>query len=417
MKIETPAEVTKPIRVRRYLQTILLAWLVSASLASAIKIQIDYTYDTNDYFGPAERKAALEAAASFFEGILSDTLLRIDPADYPGSSWTVSVQNPQTGGSESLPNFVVPENTIIVFAGARELGGNVRGQGGVSGWGGSGSSSWISRIRARGNPGADYSSADAALVTDFAPAVGFVSFDVSTTFNYSITQDLSGTDFVSVALHELAHVLGIGVATSWDNLISGSIFTGSASTRAAGGHPAVDTNGGHFAQALPDHPAFGSFERPHGLSTPVLMRPSLTTNGGLLTVATDLDLAALADIGWQVTPPARLAFPSLGPGAVAITWPSSSFRTYVIEKSTNLDFATGTQIPVNGDGSVLLWNEPAPAADRSFYRLRVSAYTPPEAGSLLGMAGTVTAAPDNGLATDVVAPRWVEGCECRGGGH
>jgi hypothetical protein len=415
VKFGKPTPTTRTNRVRRLLQTILFSWLASASFASAIKIQIDYTYDTNNYFGPAERKAALEAAASFFEKILSDTLLGIDPAEYPGSSWTVSVKNPETGISESLPNFVVPEDTIIVFAGARDLGGSVRGQGGSSGWSGSGSSSWLSRIRGRGNPGADFSSENSALVTDYAPAVGFVSFDVTTSFNYSTTQDLSGTDFVSVALHELAHVLGIGIATSWNNLISGRSFTGSASTRAAGSNPAVDNAGGHFAQSVSDHPAFGSFERPHGSTTPVLMRPSITTGGGLLTVATDLDLAALADIGWEVTPPFRPAFPSLGPGAVTITWPSSSFRSYVIEKSTNLDFATGTQIPLNGNGSVLLWNDPAPAANRSFYRLRDLAYTPVADASSLGMASTVTAPPNNEIVTEFIAPRWVEGCEC--GGH
>jgi len=379
-------------------------------MASAIEIQIDYTYDTNHFFSAAERRTALEAATSFFEQVLSDTLLEINPANFPGSSWTVEVQNPQTGNTIYLPNYVVPADTIIIFVGSRELGGNVRGLAGSSGWSASGNSSWFARIQGRGNPGAVYSSASAA--TDYAPHVGFISFDSSTSFNFSTTQSLSGVDFIPIALHEIGHVLGIGISDSWRNLISGSSFTGPASIRAAGGPPSVQSGGGHFDQSVADEPGFGSFERPHGASTPVLMRPSATPNGSLLNVATDLDLAALSDIGWEVTPPLSLALTLLGPGSIQITWPSSSFRNYVIEKSPDLDFSSGIQVNLDGDGSLSSWTDPSATGERAFYQLRDFAYgTSAASFAPASIAATSTGATDP-IMTRSIVPRWVEGCGC-----
>ena len=376
----------------------------------AINIEIDYSYDTNGWFNPAERRLALEKAAEFYENLISDTLLRIDPSEFSQASWTVSVRNPQTGGTVSLTNPVVPEDTIIVFAGARELGGNVRGQGGNSGYSAGGFNSWFSRIRARGNPGADVSQPSQA--TDYAPSFGFVSFDTTTDFNFSLTQNLSGTDFIPVALHELGHVLGIGIADSWDNLISGSVFTGPASNEAAGGNPAVQAGGGHFNQSVSNKPAYGSFGTPHGTSAPVMMRPSLESISGILTVASDLDLAALVDIGWEVTPPINPSYPSLGPTSTEITWPSSSFRDYVIEKTTDLDFASPITYSEDGDGSVISWTDPSPTPGRAFYRIQS---TPDGAPSALAAPLQMsTAAEKDVYRTIEVEPRWVEGCGCDG---
>ena len=386
--------------------------LLSAALTpwvGAINIEIDYSYDTNGWFNAAERRLALEAAAEFYENVISDTLLRVDPSEFPQASWTVSVRNPQTGGSVSLANPVVPADTIIVFAGARELGGNVRGQGGNSGYSASGFSSWFSRIKARGNPGADVSNSSQA--TDYAPSFGFVSFDTTTDFNFSLTQNLSGTDFIPVALHELGHVLGIGIADSWDNLISGSVFTGPASAQAAGGNPSVQAGGGHFNQSVSSKPAYGSFGTPHGSPAPVMMRPSLESVSGILTVASDLDLAALVDIGWEVSPPINPSYPSLGPLSTELTWLSSSFREYVVEKSTDLDFTSSTTYSEVGDGTVISWTDPSPTPGRAFYRIQS---LPAGAPAALAAPLQVSAPQKDEYRTLEVEPRWVEGCGCDG---
>ncbi|MCH7224938.1 hypothetical protein [Haloferula sp. A504] len=381
-----------------------------ATSASAIQIQVDYTYDTDGYFDIPERRQALEAAAQFYSDLLSDNLLRVDPSEFPGGSWTVFVSNPQTGATESLPNPVVPEDILIVFAGARELGGTVRGQGGTSGYSGFGSAAaWFSRIRARGNPGADVN--DDSLATDFAPSFGFVTFDITTDFNFSSTPHPTKTDFIPVALHEFAHVLGIGTAASWDNLINSNTFTGPAVVQSAGSAPAVQTGGGHFDQSVSNKPAYGSFGTPHGSSGAVMMRPSLTGSSGGLTVATDLDLAGLLDIGWEVSPPAIVEIVNLGPSATELEWPSSSFLDYVVEKDTDLDFSNASQFSFSGDGFVKSWTDPAPPAGKAFYRL-VSEPFGPAAVPAAPSAPLRTEQVNEGLMTVYVAPRWVEGCGC-----
>lgn len=391
------------------------ATITAAGTLPAIEIQLDYRFDTNGYFNVAERKAALEKSASIFEEILTDNLLRIDPADFSSASWSARVRNPQTGLTEVLPGLIVPEDTVIVFVGARQLGGNVRGQAGPSGWSASGFSSWFSRIRARGNPGADFSSENSSLATDFAPFAGFISFDDDTSFNYSTTQNLSGTDFVSVAIHEFCHVFGIGTAASWDNLISGSSFTGPASTRAAGGNPGIDSGLGHFAQSVSDEPAFGFLTTAHGASSPVIMRPSLSSNGGRLTVLSDLDVAGLADIGWEVVPQLRPGLLGVPPSSFGLTWSSSSHRDYTVERSSSLDFSSASQFPVGGDGSVKSWTDPSPPPARAFYRIVDEPYLPGgSSSSLIFAANPQQATSVEVIIHDSVEPRWVDHCGCDG---
>jgi hypothetical protein len=388
----------------------LFLWLLLAPFVAAVEIRIDYRFDTNGYFDPPERRESLEAAARFYSDLLQDRLLSIDPADFSSASWTVLAQNPQTGAIENIPNPTVDEDVIIVFAGARELGGNTRGVGGVAGFNASGFSDWFSRIRGRGNPGADVSQADADQATDFAPSFGFVSFDISTNFNFSSSPDPTRTDFLSVALHELGHVLGIGVAASWDNHISGQSFTGPASLFAAGGPPAVEADGGHFAQSLSSRPAFGSFATAHGLLGSVLMRPSLNTLPGQLIVATDLDLAALVDIGWEVVPPVTVIPAELGPGGTELQFPSSSFRHYRIERNTELDFPAATEATLSGNGFVQSWEDPAPPPNRAFYRIVSEARTVQAAAN---QSAEVTESGSRMLPRSITkAPRWVENCSC-----
>ena len=63
-----------------------LALCLAAPPAAAINLQIDYTYDTTNFFGSGnpqgaaagvQAKAALEAAASFYSTILTDSFSAI----------------------------------------------------------------------------------------------------------------------------------------------------------------------------------------------------------------------------------------------------------------------------------------------------------------------------------------------------
>jgi hypothetical protein len=58
------------------------------------------TYDTNNFFSSPDRRAAMEAAASRFSNIITESLLPVD-ANYMGGSvdWRIGFTDPGTGAS------------------------------------------------------------------------------------------------------------------------------------------------------------------------------------------------------------------------------------------------------------------------------------------------------------------------------
>src|SRR2546423_13048782 len=94
-----------------------IALCLAAQPAAAINVQINYTYDATNFFGSgnpqgatagAQAKAALEAAASFYSTILTDSLSVIQtPPPFHSSQfdgqvtwhWTENFNNPTTNSS------------------------------------------------------------------------------------------------------------------------------------------------------------------------------------------------------------------------------------------------------------------------------------------------------------------------------
>ncbi len=377
-------------------------FLIATQPLAALTIKIDYTYDTGNFFSTPERKAAIEGVAKFFGDLIQDNLLRIDAADFPSASWTANLTHPATGGTQTIANLVVAENTMIVYVGSRILSGSTLGVGGPGGLSASGFQPWFDRLRGRGSVGATLPE---SMKTDHSPWGGSITFDADSTWNFSQTQNLPGFNFVSVALHEMGHVLGIGTADSWQNRISGTTFTGPAALRSKGFAPAVQSpSGGHFSGTLTS-PAFGSFGMAHGNVRPVLMLPSSTDDNVNLDVASDLDLAGLIDTGWQIRPPLVLTASSLKPTNVAFTWKSSSFLDYRVERSTNLQSFPGGSSTIAGTGLVQSWTDPAPPVLRAFYQLRT---TTPATLAAVGPAPAIRAS--GRFMTDSAAPRFVTGC-------
>jgi hypothetical protein len=244
-------------------------------------------------------QADLQAAANVLTGRLTDSLSALTPGGQ--NSWSATFSNPATGSQQSVNNPSVSANTIVIYVGARNLGASTLGLGGFGGFSASGAQSWADLISKRGQTGAP--------TTDFGPWGGSISFNNTASWYFDSdpsTVDVPGgqSDFYSVALHELGHVLGIGTATSWNNQISGGQFTGAASAAAHGGTPVpLDASGGHWAN--------GTTSTLPGTSTlqDAAMDPSLTV--GTRKNFTDLDFAGLTDVGWQVTPvpePEQYAF-------------------------------------------------------------------------------------------------------------
>src|SRR5205823_14741609 len=135
-------------------------------------------------------------------------------------------------------NLTVPADTILVFAGGRNYGGASVGEGGYGSYSASGSAGWLADVASRGQGGALL-----PTPTDFAPWGGSVSFDTTTNWSFGDRSTGPGADqydFLSVALHELGHMFGIGTAPSWSAQVAGGRFEGPAATAVNGSAPATD---------------------------------------------------------------------------------------------------------------------------------------------------------------------------------
>ncbi len=390
------------------LRLCVLSLLLGATSAVAFTIQIDYSYDTDNFFNTPEKREAMEAVAGFFEEVLADNLLRIDPSEFPSASWTARFTHPSTGGQESIVDLVVPEDTLIIYVGARALQEQVSGQGGPGAFSASGFQSWFDRVRGRGNPGALGPDIEQ---TDFAPWGGSMTFNSSVSWNFSLTENQPGREFVTVALHEMMHVLGIGTAPSWNNLRSGGKFNGPAAVQSFGSAP--DADSGHLLDA--DSTLFGSFGATHGQMRPALMLPVWIDTGTNFDVATDLDLAVLEDIGWQIRPREPMETKALSPARAEFEWQSVSFLDYRVERSTDLVDFPGGSGTLPGNGQMLDWSDPAPPTGRAFYRLAAEPNTPQPSSEPVADAVAEPIDDDRQIHVIEVEYPFITDCGCGGG--
>ncbi len=285
----------------------------SQPATGGLKIRFDYSLDTSGFFSGANqsRRVLLQAAADSIVRRFSDELDAINPNPAGKLEWIANFTNPSTGNStvnndgtardSAAKNLKVNANEIVIFAGARDLAGFERGRGGPGGYRlvnpGLVTPAELASFNAfqdtviyRGEAGAK-----ASPPTDFGPWGGSVAFDNNGT-NWYFNKDISGiqpgqTDFITVAMHELTHVLGFGNAginKSWATFTSGNSFTGAKANAAYVGTSNPPLNQSfHWADSIlnTDNQA-------------TLMRSSLNNNERL--PITSLDVAALDDIGWTL---------------------------------------------------------------------------------------------------------------------
>jgi hypothetical protein len=117
----------------------------------------------------------------------------------------------------------------------------------------------------------------------------------------SASPSVGENDFLSVAIHEMAHLLGLGSAPSWDTYVSGGQFIGTNSVASYGGNVPLYSD---------HHWAEGTMSTVKGVTQEAAMDPSITV--GTRKLFTDLDYAGLADVGWETAAVPFEFSPSLG---------------------------------------------------------------------------------------------------------
>lgn len=278
-------------------------------------------------------RAALDAAVRDLNSVLDISLAPITSGVTVGTGgganvtvdWDWGYRNPSTGVLEQWNggSAVLPGNDVVVFAGMSRLTGGVLGEGGPGGLTSnvsvSGNFAGIqaafndamanSQMHRGGGPIVRRTTGGflgASYAFDHGASIGAITFDNDSDNNGVVdsaamldqywhfdhtTPVASGKfDFYSVALHELVHSIGFGTSLSWDENTSGDDWLGqNVATVHGTGLNILD--GSHFSQNVVSQTING------GNNQTPLMAPFLVA--GTRSYLTEIDVAALNDIGWQ----------------------------------------------------------------------------------------------------------------------
>ena len=189
------------------------------------KVQIDYRFDKAGFFSDPVRKQALEGACRTWGRLLSDSFANIPKDTF------IRVRDPEKPTEPALSMNVEYEiDDLLVFVASSDLPGGTTGLSSpTAGLSGITDPTLATALDKRFNQ------------QPFQPWTGWISFDTTTTFHFDPNPELGNVvpegkiDFVSVALHELGHVLGFGTAAAFKSKISAGAFTGQKTQTLVGG--------------------------------------------------------------------------------------------------------------------------------------------------------------------------------------
>ena len=234
-------------------------------------IKFDYRFDEEGFFSEQGRRDVLDEAARIWGEIIQDDFESI-PAGV-----TFDVLDPSDGTTIRSVTLSQPIEDLLIFVGTRPSS-SFLGQAGPSGLSAQGDT-FTRRV------GDDFRGQ--GPVTDFEPWAGIMTFSSTADWHFNIDQPQSGkVDLLSVALHEIAHVLGYGTSAAFDTFVSSKYFSGPNAVVENGDTfvPLVSLQDTHVAENHRDEA--------------VLMYPTLTS--GARNLPTSLDAAILADIGYSI---------------------------------------------------------------------------------------------------------------------
>lgn len=388
---------------------------------NGIVIEVDYRYDSEGFFKNPAAKAAIEAAAARWGRIIDQTLLPVNMQDeavvdgrfqiiHPGTgedyvlsaaaslSSDFYVQEGQRPADEYLGGFSLSEDNWILFVGARPLNSAARG-GPISG---------------SANLASVYSDPKSFLNRGFNSGVnsltvlgGTVSFNLDRNWCFDLGNPPGdgSLDFYSVALHEIGHCFGLNERSvaEFRGLITGNRFIGSNVVSALEADTGRSVNGlkiespsaedYHWQNDEYSSKIF-SFGMPLLLGTvgagnlqELLMDPVFTVEGTVTRrEVTNVDVAALKDIGWSIVsgnPPRVPELPiEIGKsenGGISIQLMSEVGAVYTVQ--TSLDGHSWVSVipSLTGDGELISWSDgqegmydpfgPASELERKYYRV------------------------------------------------
>jgi hypothetical protein len=241
-------------------------------------IRIDYQFDTQQAF-TAERRAAIEWAADFwacsiddeFDDVPALTALRTrhpEHLDEPGMVFTVDYDI----------------DDLVIFVAFTAIDGP-------------------SMTLAESSHSFTFQVIDQALLATlqarydlnpFQPWVGNTGYDQEEAWFYDPTpetdEDIPGdnSDFISTALHEIGHLLGVGSAAVWEGLVENGEFVGEHAMAVNGGPVLLDADGVHIDRSV--------------LSEGRRNLMDAGTPRGTRKLPTELDRAILEDLGYTFRP-------------------------------------------------------------------------------------------------------------------
>lgn len=279
--------------------------------AQALTVSVRYDLAGSEFDHATQNgrwaRAAVDSAADYVSSLFSDSLAPIAPNGDAGDTWTARRPNPSVESfeTEKVTDLEVPEDTVWVFVGAAPISDGAVVARTFPGLAFSneveGSQSFQDAVLYRGQDPGD--GPNGINVTPWGASIQYNENRVHEWFledpDATPTEpvDVQGIDLWTFTVHELLHVLGFG-GVAWEGLVDGSRFTG---TVAAGVHgDAVPLHGpgpeaDHWADSVQGTLLDGS-----GMTQKAVMQKSLPKDQRLYL--TDVDLAALEDLGWEVTP-------------------------------------------------------------------------------------------------------------------
>lgn len=236
----------------------------------AFSITFDYRFDSSGFFDDPERRSALELAAAQWEAII------LDDFDELPEGTSFEIRNPTTQATETV-TLSHSVDDLIIFVGARTLPASTLAIAGPDGGNAPGDA-----FTARISP--DFRGE--GPVTEFEPWAGSISFNSSENWYFGTDSPSTGqNDFLSVAVHELGHVLGVGTSGAFDSWIVDHWFTGPNAIAVNDGRPVpIDHDLSHVEDGF--------------AGDSVALDPTLVT--GTRVLISDYDAAILADIGYEI---------------------------------------------------------------------------------------------------------------------